>query len=179
MTVLIPPTPVDDNTGIHDPHMYNGRVQKLCSLAASTVSTIFNSEISKLLIKDSKFESGEMVIKPAIFDCRVGSYQRREEATSLLLWRSYDCGINGVSDAVYKSKGRIDGAVTVMEESTDQKLIWLARHNLLPLAEHQRAGSYFVKSRKVKNATNRKTGQPTTSFETGPSTRSRKHHPTV
>ena len=35
------------------------------------------------------------------FDCRVGSYASWEEARALLLWRAYDCSVNGVSDAVY------------------------------------------------------------------------------
>ena len=39
------------------------------------------------------------------FDCRVGSFASWEEARSLLLWRAYDCSVNGVSDAVYHIKG--------------------------------------------------------------------------
>ena len=31
-------------------------------------------------------------------------YALSAEAMSLVLWRAADCGVNGVSDAVYKSK---------------------------------------------------------------------------
>ena len=34
------------------------------------------------------------------------------EAMSLVLWRAADCGVNGVSDAVYKSK--LPGAKSTM-----------------------------------------------------------------
>ena len=42
------------------------------------------------------------------------------KAASLLLWRAADCGINGVSDAVYKSK--LPGAKNVMRPS-----VWVKR----------------------------------------------------
>ena len=39
------------------------------------------------------------------FDCRMGSYASWEEARALLMWRAYDCSVNGVSDAVYQMPG--------------------------------------------------------------------------
>eukprot|EP00971_Amphidinium_carterae_P062658 1240264-Amphidinium_carterae.1 len=41
----------------------------------------------------------------ATFDCRIASYESFEQAVSLLLWRAYDCGVNGVSDKVHHLKG--------------------------------------------------------------------------
>ena len=54
---------------------------------------------------DSDSGSDEaMFVRHAVlgsFDCRMGSYGTREEAMAVVLWRAYDCGVNGVSDAVY------------------------------------------------------------------------------
>ena len=39
------------------------------------------------------------------FDCRIAAWDSWEEAKALLLWRAYDCTVNGVSDAVHQAKG--------------------------------------------------------------------------
>jgi len=95
----------------------------------------------------------------ASFDCRLGSYATFEEAMSLILWRAADCGVNGVSDAVHKSKGTIPGAKKIVEKGTDEKLKWLAENKLLPLEQHQAYGSYFVKTKRRHEGLNPKTNQ--------------------
>jgi hypothetical protein len=92
----------------------------------------------------------------AIFDCRVGSYESREEAASLLLWRAYDCGINGVSDAIYNMcKKNIQGAQEIVAKTTLEKLMWLAQHEMLPLPRPQQSGVYLVKYTKIVETRNK------------------------
>merc|ERR1712224_1012733 len=93
----------------------------------------------------------------AVFDCRLGHYATLEEAMTLVLWRAADCGVNGVSDAVYKCK--IAGAKQAMGKSKEEKLQWLAAHQLLPLKPHQAYGSYFARVRRRKERLNPITGQ--------------------
>ena len=100
MTLLIAPASVV--RGEQQPHSYNGRVQKICTLAAAHVTATFNFHIHNLCEeKEMAFEERLL----ARFDCRMGVYESKEEAMSLILWRAYDCGVNGVSDAVYHQKG--------------------------------------------------------------------------
>ena len=83
------------------------------------------------------------------FDCRLGVYNSQKSAVSLLLWRAYDSGVNGVQDAVFHCKGKIDGAMQAMKLPVDEKLQWLAQHGKLPLQSHQKDGTYLVR-RKVR-----------------------------
>ena len=167
ITVLIPPTSVDAKNGqVHHPHAHNGRVQKLCSLAAALVTATFNNEIVRLCHKhgitaydDNDHDDGLFL---ACFDCRVGMYETEQEALSVLLWRSYDCGVNGVSDAVFSLKGMVEGAGAMVKESTDHKLKWLYEHSKLPLPPHQREGAYFVKRRRRVVAKDHITNLPVT-----------------
>lgn len=98
----------------------------------------------------------------ANFDCRLGTFATLEEAMSLVLWRAADCGVNGVSDAVYKSK--LPGAKSTMRAGTSDKLKWLAENGLLPLQPHQAYGSYFVKVRRLHEGFNPKTGETSSSL---------------
>ena len=97
MTLLLAPT-APRRDGGHEPHIYNGRVLKLCTMAAATVTALFNYRIGDIC--RAKGVAHDRAILAA-FDCRIGSYATREEAMSLVLWRAYDSGVNGVSDAVH------------------------------------------------------------------------------
>lgn len=152
MTILVAPTHVV--SGVQQPHPYNGRVQKLCSLAAATVTARFNYGLMQLC-KDQVLPVDAL----ATFDCRVGAYDTKEEAVSLLLWRAYDSGTNGVADAVHAKKGE-PGRKEVMKLPTGEKLQWLMNKNFLPLPRHQREGTYYVKRKRVLHTTNRATGEP-------------------
>jgi len=112
MTVLIPAANIV--RGEQQPHSFNGRVQKIGSLAASVVTGIFNLRVMEKCTKlNITVEPKSMLAR---FDCRVGSYDSEKEATSVLLWRAYDCGVNGVSDAVHKAKVG-SGKLTTEESS--------------------------------------------------------------
>ena len=64
----------------------------------------------------------------------MGTYLSEEEALSLIIWRAYDCGVNGVSDAVHHST--IGGKKQIMQQSKYHKLKWLKDNSLLPLQDH-------------------------------------------
>ena len=172
LTVIIPPASIV--RGKQQTHAYNGRVQKLCSLAASTITARFNYEIIKLVLEhhaknrnkeqmndnddgdDNPLKLLEKIAMPT-FDCRVGSYDTEEEALCLIFWRAYDSGVNATSDAVFKSG--IPGSKKVVGAPTDQRLLWLVKNNLLPLQAHQRDGTFFVKRKRRFDGVNQKTGQ--------------------
>mmetsp|Transcript_93033 Transcript_93033/g.165476 ORF Transcript_93033/g.165476 Transcript_93033/m.165476 type:complete len:348 (+) Transcript_93033:50-1093(+) len=136
-------------------HMNGGRVLKLCTHAASHVTALFNFKLQGLFSAKGICMEESLL---ASFDCRLGHYATLEEAATLVLWRAADCGVNGVSDAVYKSKGRLAGAKQIMGKSTDEKLQWLAANGLLPLKAHQAHGSFFVKTKRPSDGFNPKTG---------------------
>jgi hypothetical protein len=56
------------------------------------------------------------------------------QARALLLWRSYDCSVNGVSDAVHQTAGKTK---LIVAKGTWDKLRWLDENNKLPLPSHQ------------------------------------------
>jgi hypothetical protein len=82
------------------------------------------------------------------FDCRMAVWNSPREAFMLVLWRAYDCGVNGVSDAVYNERGQKHESApggpafkVLMGASTWTKLKWLERAELLPLPPHQAYGT--------------------------------------
>lgn len=158
ITILIPPASVV--RGEQQAHMYSGRIQKLCSLAAATVTSTFVSELLRLCIAKNHNKESVLPRCTPTFDCRVGVYDTQMEALSLVLWRSCDCGINATSDAVYKSG--IAGAKAITAQTTDTKLVWLMEHNLLPLPPHQREGTLLVKRMRLCKGWNPKTGESVT-----------------
>ena len=148
ITILIAPTrsipsakdAAEEDEPVHHPHTRNGRILKLCTLAASYATATFNKALALHTPR---------VTNLAFFDCRLAQYATREEALLILLWRSYDCGINGVSDAVYRCtdwKGTT--RKEIMNRSTGDKLLWLQEQNKLPLPLHQAQGSCWVRVKK-------------------------------
>lgn len=191
MTILVAPRPVktvrvavekEDGSKeivsreVQIEHENNGRVLKLCTLTASFVTAHFNDRLRRLFAKNGvPFpEPHEML---ATFDCRMGAYNSFEEAMTLPLWRSYDSGINGVSDAVHhlkfapmefvKEKGIDvpDGASWKREvekmvgKNAGEKQTWLHAKGLFPLPTHQAYGSMFHVRKAVRRGINPKTGE--------------------
>lgn len=147
ITLLIPPVAVTQK-GEQQPHMYSGRVMKLCSLAAAHCSVVFLRAMVQLAQQrgiDKQVNLWQSLPLPT-FDCRVGIFDTQQEACALLWWRAYDCGINGVADAVYKLKG-VPGAKAAMALNTIDKLKFLATHapEALPLPDHQARGSLYCR----------------------------------
>jgi len=180
MIVFIPPTSII--RGVQQTHMRNGRTTKIATLAASFVTCQFNMHLMKICYESvgkEGFENLQKIISDLTtisphFDCRIGAYSSWEEAQSLLMWRAYDCGVNGVSDAVYHSHGTLETNETkrsfcagIMTKGVRSKLKWLHDNNKLPLPEHQRHGTLFVKYKKVKEGYNPKTEQKVVSLRSG------------
>ena len=90
------------------------------------------------------------------FDCRVGSWASWAEARSLLIWRAYDCSVNGVSDAVYHIPG---SGKQIQRLGKREKVEWLWVHGHLPLPRHQAYGAVLVRTRRRVDGLNPKTGE--------------------
>jgi tRNA(His) 5'-end guanylyltransferase len=148
----------------HDlqPHEYSGRRDKLISLAASFATNVFNQEIFKLCC--DKFTSNTELLNvisklpTIIFDARIGTYDNFLSAFELILWRSYDCSVNGISQAIYfnKFEGFSQKELNLM--NTTEKLNILKQHNMLPLSDHQAYGTLLKQTHIDANVTNQKTG---------------------
>merc|ERR1719424_1465647 len=129
------------------------------SLAAAHVTALFNYEIERLCTsKNIKLEAHLL----ATFDCRLGSYATFEEALSLIFWRAYDSGINGVSDRIHQLKGEFEGdAASARKVAGDgnngEKLVFLHKLNLLPLPTHQAYGAFYARVQRLRQGTNPKT----------------------
>merc|ERR1719443_74292 len=126
MTILLPPRRLNI---AHQPveHPMQGRVLKLCSQVASEVTAIFNYRILELA-RHKGLSWG--VRDLPTFDARLGSFDSADEAMMLILWRAYDCSVNGVSDAVHHT-GQLGQHIKV--KHTAAKLQWLKDNGLLPL----------------------------------------------
>merc|ERR1712070_354263 len=139
MIVFIPPTNVI--RGEQQPHMRNGRGTKLTTLAASVVTAHFIMQLGRHCEANGVGLEDLANILPH-FDCRLGQYTSWEEARALLMWRAYDCSVNGVSDAVYQIKG---ASKHVMGLGKREKIEWLWKEGRLPLPRHQAYGTVLVR----------------------------------
>ena len=72
---------LQDNNKYSTTLFFNGKVQKICSVAASMASVVFN----KYLNRDTE----------AVFDCRAFNIPEHEVVNSFL-WRQQDCSINSI-----------------------------------------------------------------------------------
>ena len=151
MTFIVASTSIDQTV------YYNGRIMKIASTIASLASQTFLRCIYKL----AKNKNVELPENPITFDARIGHWSSIEEAFTLLLWRSEDCSVNGISDAIHHAKaGKI-----IKESHTNDKLQYLIDNNLYPLIPHQEYGTLLWVVKEPKNCLNQKTGE--TSIKTG------------
>lgn len=80
-------------------HLYNGRVEKLCSILASYASVKFNSHIRKHEWEE-KFRA--RIIEGAIFDARVIIPENDTDLLNCFLWRHcFDCSRNAIFAVAY------------------------------------------------------------------------------
>ena len=70
------------------------------------VTSKFVTSLLLKCIKDDKSldDNLEDLSKLLLILIVVASYDSWEEAKGLLLWRGYDCSVNGISDAVHHNK---------------------------------------------------------------------------
>jgi len=151
MIVFVKPTSVV--RGERQAHFYNGRVQKMSTLASGLVTAKFLTQLGRLCFREGKDMEALAQVLPH-FDCRVGHYESWDEIRALLLWRAYDCSVNSVSDAVYHTTG---SDKKTMDKGTQEKVSWLASRELLPLPQHQAYGHLLARVRKEVQGYNPKT----------------------
>lgn len=84
-------TLVFPNLDVNKPMMYDGKVQKLCSLLAALASAKFNREIQERIPEKAH-------LLP-VFDARVFSYPNLDLAAENLLWRESDATRNSLTMA--------------------------------------------------------------------------------
>lgn len=152
MIVFIAPASVV--RGEQQVHLRGGRVTKLTTLAAGFATANFLLELARRCVERGVSLDGLAAIQPH-FDCRLGHYSSWEEAQGLLLWRAYDCSVNGVSDAVYQCKG---SGKQIQEKGKVEKVDWLWKAGKLPLPPHQAYGTVLVKVRRKIAGQNPKLG---------------------
>lgn len=178
ITLLINCAPIINN--VQTSHDFDGRRDKLITHAASFASMYFNREIDKIFVKKQLKSTIEIVDKlsdldfqkdnvmsiyqnglstdlidklPDIyFDCRMAQYDTLKEAFEMILWRAYDCAVNGVSSGVFMSG--LPGAKTENKKHTDAKLLYLFQNKLLPMKNHQCYGTMFFREKKLREILN-------------------------
>ena len=143
-------------------HEFSGRKDKLLSLASGIISTKFYEQIVLLIIKNNIGEPYQDIINiieslPVItFDARIGMYSTLNDAFELVLWRAYDCSVNGLSQAIYNCT--LPDSKQYTSRHRSDKINFLLENNLLPLTDHQAYGTLLQKQIIVCENINRKTG---------------------
>jgi tRNA(His) 5'-end guanylyltransferase len=105
--------------------VFDGKVQKLCSISASKVTAAFNKTMLRLLLsfkypKDELFEkiaTGDFPEIDAVFDSRVFVIPDIREVANYFIWRQQDCTRNSVSMAAHALLGHS----ATMNKSSDEK----------------------------------------------------------
>lgn len=119
----------------------NNEIDKIKLLTES--SSKISSKFIKEVIKISSLDKIDLLPNIA-FDARIGMYNTLHEAFELILWRAYDCSINGISQAVYFCGN--PGSKLVSLKNSNEKLKYLFENKLLPLSDHQAYGTLFKKN---------------------------------
>jgi tRNA(His) 5'-end guanylyltransferase len=155
MIILIPPASVV--RGEQQGHHRAGRTTKLITLAASLVTAKFNMLLARICVDRGHPELLEHLLQISPhFDCRLASYLTFQEAQGMVLWRAYDCSMNGVSDAVYQTPG----AGEIKNKGSREKLVWLHAQNRLPLPSHQAYGTLYNRVKVAKDSLDPRTQTP-------------------
>ena len=96
-----------DIENIESEMVYDGKVQKLCSISASKVTAAFNKTMLRLLATFkytpqelyNRIVSGDLPELDAVFDSRVFIIPDFREVSNYFIWRQQDCTRNSVSMA--------------------------------------------------------------------------------
>ncbi|CAK0895264.1 unnamed protein product [Prorocentrum cordatum] len=84
---LMSPRSWSSEKGAHSEFMYQGRVQKWVSIAASVATALFNQDLWRIVAAAGLEPEAGLC---AHFDCRAGVFETQEEALALLLWRAHN-----------------------------------------------------------------------------------------
>ena len=105
--------------------IFDGKVQKLCSISASKITASFNKLMLRMLLTLKykpevvleKLVSGDFPEIDAVFDSRVFVIPDVREVSNYFIWRQQDCTRNSVSMAAHALLGHS----ATMNKSSDEK----------------------------------------------------------
>ena len=113
-----------DIENIESELIFDGKVQKLCSISASKITQAFNKKmLQSLTLKMDKDElmgriiSGDLPEIDAVFDARVFIIPDFREVSNYFIWRQQDCTRNSVSMAAHALLGHS----ATMNKSSEEK----------------------------------------------------------
>jgi len=129
---------------------FDGNLQKICSVGASTFTSIFNEHRSDFLIDR----------KPAIFDCRAFTISDPIEVYNYFVWRQNDASRNSIQAAAlsfYSHKECFKKGCNELQE-----MIWQKGQNWNDYPVRFKRGGfiYYDPTLTVGNALNKKTEEP-------------------
>jgi len=142
ITVLMGPSKIDKNGNIC-PIAHRGRFQKYNSLPSSGVASTFVLALATALVE--RGETSKVPFIPSVeFDCRIGQYTSFEAAMQMILWRAYDCSVNGISSGIHLNE--IPNKKSTDRFNSSQKLEFLESNGLLEtMTDHQLYGTFLWK----------------------------------
>lgn len=154
ITVIFSPMPYNEKLQSHEPHVYNGRRDKLLTLCSSLATQRFHR--SMVLCGGVDLMDALPV---AVFDARLGVYSTLADAFELVLWRSYDCSVNAVSTTLHLEPLPHVSKKKVSLMNSLQKLSLLYESGRMPgMTHHQRYGTLLYRGKELREVTNRLTG---------------------
>ena len=142
-------------------HEFAGRKDKLLTLASGLISSEFTKQIIQLIIRnniDTNSQNIQNIINslPKItFDARIGMYSTLSDAFELVLWRAYDCSVNGLSQAIYHCK--LPNSKQYASKHCGDKIKFLSENKIFPLTNHQAYGTLLQKQTELCEKINKKT----------------------
>lgn len=131
-------------------HPYGGRKDKLLTICSGLVTSVFQKKIYDIIFKLKNPEELSNQLPLIAFDARMGIFDSLPDAFELILWRSYDCSVNGISQAIFLSQlfNREES-----DKNCTEKLKLLLENNLLPLTDHQSHGTLYKREEDTKKKT--------------------------
>ena len=140
ITILVGPSRINKN-GKRTPLRNLGRFQKYISHAASTVSSTFVISLQNNLVDRGEYNLLKSLF-PVEFDARIAQYDSFEAAMQLILWRSYDSAVNGISSGVHFKN--LPNKTSLNHLNSTEKLRYLEENGLLDaMTNHQLYGTFM------------------------------------
>ncbi len=115
------------------PIYFDGRIQKMVSVLASTCSVVFYRLISKTMPSKA--------MDTPVFDCRVWQMPTLEEATNVFLWREWDATKNSITMA---AQAYYDHSELINKNGKEkQEMLWQKGVNWNDYPSFFKRGSYI------------------------------------
>jgi tRNA(His) 5'-end guanylyltransferase len=146
IVLIVSPCEVDEH-GKFVNFEFQRRRDKLVSIYASMATNIFTKETMKLVmtkLRDQPDLDINLEELPEIqFDARIAQFESLAEAFQLILWRSYDCSVNGISSGIV-FQNSLPSKKKLLNLHCGDKLKYLREEGLLTqMTRHQLYGSFM------------------------------------